>query len=169
MTPLAWLLCFSDPERGVGWNPRASPDRFWKPGRERALLDLAGAPDRALRIVTIAGTNGKGSTGAFLESIARAAGRRTGVCSQPHLHRFRERVRLDGEPIGEARFAAQVGRLAAVVDRLRARYPSAGEPTTFELTTVLAALTFAETGVDLAVFDVGIGGRFDPVNALHPS
>ncbi|HEV8633124.1 MAG TPA: cyanophycin synthetase [Chloroflexota bacterium] len=167
--PLAWLLGFSDPERGVGWNPRASPDPFWKPGRTRALLDLAGAPDRQLRVVTIAGTNGKGSTGAFLESIAGAAGRRTGVCTQPHLHVFRERVRLDRSPIAEPLFARHVGRLAAVVGRLRARHPEAGEPTTFELTTVLAALAFAEAGVDLAVFDVGIGGRLDPVNALHPS
>jgi dihydrofolate synthase/folylpolyglutamate synthase len=167
--PLAWLLGFSDPERGVGWNPRASSDPFWKPGRARALLDLAGAPDRALRVVTIAGTNGKGSTGAFLESIAAAAGRRTGVCSQPHLHVFRERIRLDGSPIAQPLFARHVASLEAVVERLRARHPAAGEPTTFELTTVLAALAFAEAGVDLAIFDVGIGGRLDPVNALHPT
>src|SRR5688572_27773028 len=164
---LAWLLGFSDPERGVGWNPRSPADPFWKPGRTRALLDLAGAPDRRLRVVTIAGTNGKGSTGAILESIARAAGRRVGVFSQPHLHDFRERWRIDGAPISPAQLDRGVGLLEPVVPELVCRHPEAGEPTTFELTAVLAALAFKET--DLAIFEVGLGGRFDPVNALHPA
>jgi dihydrofolate synthase/folylpolyglutamate synthase len=164
---LAWLLRFSDPERGVGWNPHSPADPTWKPGRTRALLDLAGAPDRRLRVVTIAGTNGKGSTGALVEAIARAAGLRVGVFSQPHLHDFRERWRLDGRPIGDERLELGVESLRRLVAELGCRYPEAGEPTTFELTAVLAALAFAET--DLAVFEVGLGGRLDPVNALQPA
>src|SRR4051812_48360358 len=108
---LDWLLSFSDWERGVGWNPRAAPDEAWKLGRTRALLDLAGEPDRGLCRVTIVGTNGKGSTGALLETVLRAAGRRTGVYSQPHLHEYRERIRVDGAPIAPAAFAAAASRL----------------------------------------------------------
>jgi dihydrofolate synthase/folylpolyglutamate synthase len=120
-----------------------------------------------LRIVTIAGTNGKGSTGAFVEAIAREAGLRVGVFSQPHLHDFRERWRLDGQPIGDDLFARGVESLRGLVAELACRHAEAGEPTTFELTVVLAALAFAET--DLAVFEVGLGGRLDAVNALHPA
>jgi dihydrofolate synthase/folylpolyglutamate synthase len=164
---LAWLLGFSDPERGVGWNPRSPAAPFWKPGRTRALLDLAGAPDRSLRVVTIAGTNGKGSTGALLEAIATAAGRRVGVFSQPHLYDFVERWRISGQPIDAAALVGGVAALKPLVEELAHRHPEAGEPTTFELTVVLAALAFAET--DLAIFEVGLGGRLDPVNALHPA
>jgi dihydrofolate synthase/folylpolyglutamate synthase len=163
---LAWLFSFSDWERGVGWNPRASADESWKLGRTRALLDLAGAPDRALRRLTIVGTNGKGSTGAILEAILGAAGRRTGVYSQPHLHAYRERIRIDGAPVAPAAFAAGASRLRALVDRLADAHPEAGEPTTFELTTALAAMLFADAGVEVAVLEAGLGGRLDAVNAI---
>jgi dihydrofolate synthase/folylpolyglutamate synthase len=164
---LAWLFSFADWERGVGWNPNAAPAEQWKLGRTRALLDLAGAPDRDLRIVHIAGTKGKGSTAAYLESIARAGGLRTGLYSQPHLHTYRERVKLAGRLISVEGFARQVDRLHDLVAQLGAAHPEAGDPTTFELTTVLAILAFAEAGVDLAVVEVGLGGRLDATNALH--
>ena len=90
-----------------------------------------------------------------------------GVFSQPHLHDFQERWRLDGAPLGDEAFVRCVAALPPLVDELARRHPGAGEPSTFELTVVLAALAFAET--DLAVFEVGLGGRLDPVNALHPS
>jgi dihydrofolate synthase / folylpolyglutamate synthase len=165
---LGWLLSFADWERGVGWNPAAAPDEQWKLGRTRALLDLAGAPDRRLRIVLIAGTKGKGSTAAFLEAIARAGGRRTALYTQPHLHTYRERIKLDGAPIPPGAFADLVGRLRPLVDDLRARYPEAGEPTTFELTTVLAVLAAAAHRADLAILEVGLGGRLDATNAADP-
>lgn len=165
---LKWLLGFADWERGVGWNPAAAPDEQWKLGRTRALLDLAGAPDRALRIVLIAGTKGKGSTGAFLESIARAAGWRTGLYAQPHLHTYRERVKLDGRLVSREHFADLVDRLRGLVEALRDRHPDAGEPTTFELTTVLAILAFADHRADLAILEVGLGGRLDATNATDP-
>ena len=90
---LAWLYSLADQERGVGWNPRASADEQWKLGRTRALLDLAGAPDRSLRVVLVAGTKGKGSTCAMLASILHASGVRAGLYTKPHLQSYRERVR----------------------------------------------------------------------------
>jgi len=163
---LAWLFGFVDWERGIGWNQNAAPDETWKLGRTRALLDLAGAPDRDLLIVHIAGTKGKGSTAAYLESIARAAGWTTGLYTQPHLHNFRERIRLDGRLIDGETFVCLVDRLRGLVDRLGEQHPEAGAPTTFELTTVLAILAFADAQVDLAIVEVGLGGRLDATNAL---
>ncbi len=114
----------------------------------------------------IAGTKGKGSTAAILESLARAAGWRTGLYTQPHLDTFRERLRLDGQPISQALFVTLVSRLRRLVARLRADHPEAGEPTTFELTTVLAVLACAEASVDLTILEVGLGGRLDATNAV---
>src|SRR5918912_104647 len=105
---LAWLYSLADQERGVGWNPRASPDEQWKLGRARALLDLAGAPDRRMRIALVAGTKGKGSTGAMLASILGASGLRCGLYTKPHLQSYRERIRVDGACISPPQFAEQV-------------------------------------------------------------
>ncbi|MCC7366832.1 MAG: bifunctional folylpolyglutamate synthase/dihydrofolate synthase [Chloroflexi bacterium] len=163
---LAWLFRFSDWERGVGWSRDAAPEEVWKLGRTRGLLDLAGAPDRALRIVHVAGTKGKGSTVAYLEAVVLAAGWRTAVYTQPHLHEYRERIRIDGQPVDPERFADGVDRLRVLVGRFAALHPEAGAPTTFELTTVLAALLGAEAGVDLMIAEVGLGGRLDATNAL---
>ena len=165
---LAWLFEFSDWERGVGWNPAAAPEEQWKLGRTRTLLDLAGRPDRTLRCVLIAGTNGKGSTAAMLEAVERAAGWRTGLYTQPHLHSYLERIKLGGEPIEGERFAKLVERVRPLVERFRAEWPEAGEPTTFELTTVLALWAFAEAKVDVAILEVGLGGRLDATNAVEP-
>jgi dihydrofolate synthase/folylpolyglutamate synthase len=165
---LDWLFRFADWERGVGWNPAASADEQWKLGRPRALLDLVGAPDRRLRTVLIAGTKGKGSTAAMLEAIVRASGPSTGLYTQPHLHSYRERIRLDGAPIDPRHFAELVVRLRPAVDELRSVAPAAGDPTTFELTTVLALLAFAQAEVDLAVLEVGLGGRLDATNVVDP-
>src|SRR5919201_897417 len=115
---LAWLYSLADQERGVGWNPRASPESQWKLGRTRALLDLAGAPDRRLRIALVAGTKGKGSTCAMLASILGAAGVRCGLYTKPHLQSYRERVRIDGQAIQPEAFAAAVERLKSLVARL---------------------------------------------------
>jgi dihydrofolate synthase / folylpolyglutamate synthase len=164
---LAWLFRFSDWERGVGWNADAAPEEQWKLGRTRALLDLAGAPDRELRIVHVAGTKGKGSTVASLEAIVRAAGWRTAAFTQPHLHSYRERIGLDGQPIDPEPFAAGVDRLRGLVDGLAERHPEAGAPTTFELTTVLAVLAAREAAADVLIAEVGLGGRLDATNALH--
>jgi dihydrofolate synthase/folylpolyglutamate synthase len=163
---LDWLYSFSDWERGVGWNRDAAPDEVWKLGRTRALLDLVGSPDAQVPIVHVAGTKGKGSTVAYLESIVRAAGWRTVAYTQPHLHTFRERIRVDGQPIAPDAFADGVDRLRGLVDRLAEQHPDAGAPTTFELTTVLAVLAAQAARADLLIAEVGLGGRLDATNAL---
>src|ERR1700736_1926872 len=96
---LRWLFSLADQERGVGWTPRASPEEQWNLGRTRALLDLAGAPDRRLRLALVAGTKGKGSTCAMLASILGAAGVRCGLYTKPHVQSYRERIRIDGQAI----------------------------------------------------------------------
>src|SRR5438270_12092570 len=104
-TALQWLHSLADQERGVGWNPRASPDSQWKLGRTRALLDLAGSADRQMTVVLVAGTKGKGSTCAMLASILGAAGIGCGLYAKPHLQTYRERIRVDGRAISSQDFA----------------------------------------------------------------
>src|SRR5438105_5190855 len=162
---LEWLYSLADQERGVGWNPRASPESQWKLGRTRALLDLAGAPDRQLRIALVAGTKGKGSTCATLASILSAAGVRCGLYTKPHLQTYRERVRVDGRAISEWDFSEAVERMRGFVRDLPR---AAGEPTTFEVTTALALDFFARQGCEIAVVEVGLGGRLDATNATDP-
>ena len=159
------MFGLADQERGVGWNPRASPDSQWKLGRTRTLLDLAGAPDRALRIALVAGTKGKGSTCAMLASILGAAGVRCGLYTKPHLQVYRERVRVDGVAISDLAFTEELERFRALSDQLP---PEAGEPTTFEVTTAVALDYFARRGCRIAVVEVGLGGRLDATNATEP-
>jgi dihydrofolate synthase/folylpolyglutamate synthase len=126
--------------------------------RVRLALERLGCPERRFRAVQIAGTNGKGSTAAFLESILRAAGLHTGLFTSPHLCRFSERIRIDGrEAEGE-----HLGQLDEAV-------AATGVPLTyFEISAVLAFLAFAEAEVDLAVLETGLGGRLDATTASHP-
>jgi dihydrofolate synthase/folylpolyglutamate synthase len=168
-TPLEWLQRFSDPELGVGWNPRASRRARWRLGRMRALLQLAGDPDQRMRVVLIAGTKGKGSTAAFLASILHAGGIRAGLFTSPHLQIYRERVRIDGAMLAGSDFDRAIDGLRPLVARLRRVHPEAGEPTTFELTLLLALGAFAERGCAAAVVEVGLGGRLDATNALDPA
>ena len=126
--------------------------------RVRLALERLGWPERRFRAVQIAGTNGKGSTAAFLESILRAAGLRTGLFTSPHLCRFSERIRIDGREIEGER----LGQLDEAV-------AATGVPLTyFEISAVLAFRAFAEAGVDLAVLETGLGGRLDAATASHP-
>ncbi len=162
---LGWLFSLADQERGVGWNPRSSPDEQWKLGRTRALLDLAGAPDRQLRVVLVAGTKGKSSTCAMLASILGAHGVRVGLYTKPHLQSYRERVRVDGQAIAPRDFSQAVQRMRQLVERIP---QEAGEPTTFEVTTALAIDVFQRARCDIAVVEVGLGGRLDATNALDP-
>lgn len=131
-------------------------------GRIDALLEKLGRPERRLPpVVHIAGTNGKGSTTAFVRAIAEAAGLRVHVLTSPHLVRFNERIRLAGALIGDD----------ALVDLLtRVEAANAGaEITIFEITTAAALLAMAETPADLAVVEVGLGGRFDATNVVVPA
>ena len=168
MTELDWLLRFSDPTRGVGWNARSNAGLEWNLRRTRVLLDLLGAPDRRLKIVLIAGTKGKGSTAALLASLLAASGVRAGLYTQPHLQSYNERIRVDGRMIPTQRLDDRIKAIRPHVARLRRLLPAAGEPTTFELTTALALADFAAIGCTVAVLEVGLGGRFDATNATDP-
>lgn len=132
--------------------------------RMHAILDELGHPERGLRGALIAGTNGKGSTSAYLEAILRARGLRTGMTPSPHLSSYTERVQQDGAPISEATFAQAVAelqpRLEPVIRRL-------GEPTEFEVLIALA-VAWLSPRVDRLVIEVGMGGRLDSTNVLDP-
>ncbi|WP_437586476.1 bifunctional folylpolyglutamate synthase/dihydrofolate synthase [Sorangium sp. So ce1000] len=125
--------------------------------RVREALSALGDPHDGLPAVHVAGTNGKGSVCAMVESIARAAGLRTGLYTSPHLSRFAERIRVGGEMIGDA---ALERALAAALERV----PS--PLTFFEALTVAAFVAFREAGVDLAILEVGLGGRLDATNVI---
>jgi dihydrofolate synthase/folylpolyglutamate synthase len=165
MDAVGWLFSLADQERGIGWNPRASPESQWKLGRTRALLDLAGAPDRKLRVALVAGTKGKGSTCAMLASILGVAGVRCGLYTKPHLQSYRERIRVDGRAIAQSEFAEAAGRMRRYARDLP---KAAGEPTTFEVTTALALDFFALQNCAIGVIEVGLGGRLDATNATDP-
>ncbi|WP_394713730.1 bifunctional folylpolyglutamate synthase/dihydrofolate synthase [uncultured Desulfuromonas sp.] len=126
----------------------------------RALLDSVGQPQNSYGIVHVAGTNGKGSVCAFLGRIYQQAGYRVGVYTSPHLHRFNERIRINGQPIADH-------DLAALVDELR-QNNSQVPATFFEFTTALALLYFARQNVDLVILEVGMGGRLDATNVVTP-
>lgn len=130
--------------------------------RVRALLAELGEPQQGLRGALIAGTNGKGSTGAFLESILRAAGLRTGLMPKPHLSSYTERIQVDAVPIPPREFAAAVDAFRPVIATVGERL---GPPTEFEILTALAIQHLAPR-VDRLVCEVGMGGRLDATNVL---
>jgi dihydrofolate synthase / folylpolyglutamate synthase len=132
------------------------------------LAAVLGNPHRASPCVHIAGTNGKGSTAAMLESVLRHAGFRTGLYTSPHLERINERIRIDGQEIEDKRFAAAWTRVQAVVESLLANGQLAAHPTYFECITALAFVAFAEVGVSFAAYEVGLGGRLDATNIVEP-
>jgi dihydrofolate synthase / folylpolyglutamate synthase len=132
------------------------------------LLERLGRPDRAYPCVHIAGTNGKGSTAAFLERILREAGFRTGLNTSPHLERINERVRISGEEIPDERFAAIFTRIHGVIEELLAEGKLRAHPTYFECVTALAFEAFAQERVDFGVIEVGLGGRLDATNVVTP-
>lgn len=140
-----------------------------KPGLERtgALLDFAGQPHRRMRHVHIAGTNGKGSVAVMIESVLRAAGYRTGLYTSPHLQRYTERIRVCGQEIPRGELAALITSLAPAVSRL-ADDPSIGAPTEFEVATAACFQWFANQEVEIAVVEVGLGGRYDSTNVITP-
>jgi len=128
----------------------------------RLLLQTLGRPDLAFPSIVVAGTNGKGSVTAMLERGLRAAGYRTGRYTSPHLAHIEERVAIDGEPIAPATF----DRLAMTMRHAAPALPF--PPSFFEATTALALEAFREAAVDIAVLEVGLGGRLDATNAVEP-
>jgi dihydrofolate synthase/folylpolyglutamate synthase len=134
-------------------------------GLERigAILDELDHPERALHGALVAGTNGKGSVVAMARSVLAAAGLRVGTMPKPHLVSYRERIAIDGVALDEERFAAAVARVLPAVDRVATRL---GPPTEFETLTAAAFAELARSPIDLALVEVGMGGRLDATNAL---
>jgi dihydrofolate synthase/folylpolyglutamate synthase len=128
------------------------------------LAALAGNPQDRLRFIHVAGTNGKGSTCAILESIYRAAGLRTGLFTSPHLVSFRERIQVNRQLISEA----EVVRLVEELQPLLKQFPADHHPTFFEVITVMALKYFAEQKCDLVIWETGLGGRLDATNVVTP-
>jgi dihydrofolate synthase / folylpolyglutamate synthase len=133
------------------------------------LDERLGHPSRAYPSAHIAGTNGKGSTAAFLESILRHAGLRTGLNTSPHLEKINERIRIDGKEISDEDFAAVFTRIHETIEQLLADGKLRVHPTYFECVTAMAMEHFAGKRVDFAVFEVGLGGRLDATNILTPA
>ncbi len=135
----------------------------------RTLLSELDHPERTFPTLHIAGTNGKGSTAAMVERALRAAGRTTGLYTSPHLDRLEERVAIDGQPVDTGRFEEVLAVVLDAVDRALAAGTLTVTPTFFEVTTAIAFEVFRRAGVDVAVIEVGLGGRFDATNVITPA
>jgi dihydrofolate synthase / folylpolyglutamate synthase len=127
-----------------------------------------GNPHKAIPCAHVAGTNGKGSTAAMLESILRTAGIRTGLYTSPHLERINERIRMDGGSISDEDFAAAWTRVQRSIESLMASGKLVAHPTFFECITAMAFVAFAAHGVQFAIYEVGLGGRLDATNIVEP-
>ena len=149
-TPLEWL----DSLQGSGIRPGL--------GRIRALLRALRKPQHAYRSIIVAGTNGKGSTSAMLASILNAAGHRTGLYTSPHLVELRERWMIGGAMIEPELLDASIEELRGAGDRIGIT------PTYFEALTIIAFIAFARAHCDIAVLEVGMGGRLDATNVVRP-
>jgi dihydrofolate synthase / folylpolyglutamate synthase len=136
--------------------------------RMRLLAAELGHPERAVPCVHVAGTNGKGSVAAMLEAIFRAAGWRTGLYTSPHLVRLGERVRVDGRILSEAEIAAYTTELRPLADRVASAVGEDDRPSFFEFMTAMAFLQFRRSRCDIAVVEVGLGGRLDATNVVDP-
>lgn len=143
-----------------------------KLARMRELLRRLGDPQESLPIVHVAGTKGKGSTAAMVAAVLTAAGYRTGLFTSPHLVGMEERLAIDGSPCPPDEFVQLVEELAPVVNQMDAEaersYPTDFGPTFFEVVTAMGFLRFAQRGVQVAVVEVGLGGRLDSTNVCRP-
>ena len=152
----------------LGHELHATPSNKFDLAYVRVMLDALSHPERRFASALIAGTNGKGSTAATLESILGAAGHRTALYTSPHLVRVNERIRVDGEQISDAEFATVYERVERCVQELLEKKALPWHPSFFEMLTVMAFEYFAMSGVQLAVLEVGMGGRLDATNVVDP-
>ena len=144
------------------------PRRKFRLEEMRTLVEALGHPERRFRSVLVAGTNGKGSTSATLASIMKAAGYRCGLYTSPHLVRINERIQVDGEPIGDDDFAQLYFRVDDCARKLISEGRLPGAPSFFETLTALGFVAFAEASVEIAIVEVGMGGRLDATNVVEP-
>jgi dihydrofolate synthase/folylpolyglutamate synthase len=133
----------------------------------RLLLDALNHPERAFKSVIVAGTNGKGSTAAMLESVLRTAGHRTALFTSPHLMRLEERIRVAGQEISQADFARLATAIRAASEALVREGQLATLPTFFEQLTAIALQHFYEREIKLAILEIGVGGQADAVNVVE--
>jgi len=136
--------------------------------RIRTLLEALGNPHHGGRFVHVAGTNGKGSTCAMIESGVRAAGVRTGLFTSPHLLEPTERIRIDGEPVTAAQFTTAFDRVHGAAEELLRSGGIDLHPTYFETVTAMGLLLFRQLGAEVVVVEVGLGGRLDATNVVTP-
>lgn len=157
-----WFESFLAIDRG-DYRPRAHRLR-----RMRSLLARYGDPHLATPVIHVAGSKGKGSTAAFIASVLHEAQMRCGVFSSPHVESYRERVRLTDGSLTDELAVSLLRRIERDVDMQRETIPPSELPTTFELLTLFAFLAFRATACDVAVVEVGIGGRTDATNVVQP-
>jgi dihydrofolate synthase/folylpolyglutamate synthase len=144
------------------------PRRKFRLEEMRTLVEALGHPERRFKSVLIAGTNGKGSTAATLTAILKSAGYRAGLYTSPHLVRVNERIRIDGAPIGDEEFARHYFRVDDCARQLVTDGKLPAHPSFFEALTAVAFEAFADAHLDLAVLEVGMGGRLDATNVVEP-
>jgi dihydrofolate synthase/folylpolyglutamate synthase len=139
----------------------------WILGLERitVLLEQLGNPHQGLRVIHVAGTNGKGSVCKYLSAILQKTGYRVGLYLSPHVERFSERIVINNQEISQQDFAGLVSQVRPIVEAMKKQDTS---PTFFEIVTALAFLHFKQCSVDYAVVEVGLGGRFDATNVVNP-
>lgn len=159
------LMSLVDHERTNHPGPRQKV--IYDLSRVQALLGLLGNPQTAARSIHVAGTKGKGSTAALCDAALHAAGYKTGFYSSPHLHTFRERIRIDSHPIGETEFAGLVEELWPHQQSVSDDSPL-GPVTLFEFMTAMAFEGFSQVNADFQTIEVGLGGRLDATNVLDP-
>ncbi len=152
----------------INYEQRSPHPSDLKLDRMHALAERLGNPHLALGIVHVAGSKGKGSTSAMLAAVAQAAGYRTGLFTSPHLVQVEERIQIDGKPISPDELASLMELVQDAVDEIDRQHPGEEGVTFFEVATALGFLHFARRRVDLAVVEVGLGGRFDSTNVCQP-
>ncbi len=152
----------------LGHELAQTPSHKFNLAHMRVLLQAMDHPEGRFPSVLVAGTNGKGSTAATLASILRASGLRTGLYTSPHLVRINERIRVNGREIADDDFAELHGKIDRLAERLIEKRELPWHPSFFEMMTAIAFLHFAQEKVDLAVLEVGMGGRLDATNVVDP-
>ncbi|MFZ0794888.1 MAG: bifunctional folylpolyglutamate synthase/dihydrofolate synthase, partial [Candidatus Korobacteraceae bacterium] len=153
----------------LGHELASTPSHKFDLAYVREMLQELGHPERRFASVLISGTNGKGSTAATLASILRVAGYRTALYSSPHLVRINERIQVNSEMISDAEFGAIHDRVERVAQQLLQSGKLPWHPSFFEMLTAMAFEYFACVGVEIAVLEVGMGGRLDATNVVDPA
>jgi dihydrofolate synthase / folylpolyglutamate synthase len=153
----------------LGHELASTPSHKFDLAYVREMLAALGNPERRFPSVLIAGTNGKGSTAATLASTLRAGGYKTALYSSPHLVSINERIRVNGEPIADVEFSEMYDRVQRAAQALLGQGKLPWHPSFFEMLTVMAFEYFASVAVDIAVLEVGMGGRLDATNVVDPA